>query len=422
MHKYFGKHPGYPWRRRGKLAGPLAESTHDRVPRWFDNLAAPALAAAALSFLLPSAGRSATGSPPSVDLRHIEMTGRGATAPVAGGGRAELTLDPKLQRAAAKLLARAAPRKGAVVLIEARTGRILVWAEHGARRPGDVLLKLEAPSASVFKIVTSVALIERTHASTAQRICYLGGMHRIERRHLQKPHPGPGVRCVSFYRALGHSINAIFAQLATRYLMRDDLVSTGQKFGFNHPLPFDAPVELGTLHVPYNDLAFARTSAGFVNTKLSTLGAAYLAYSVAAGGRMVRTHIVESAGDYHAPRHREIIRRVFRIRTARLLTRMMEVTVQSGTSVGAFTDESHRSYLPGVRVAGKTGTLKPSSHSPTTSWFTGFAPSRKPRVVVGVLLENGHVWREKANEVARDMLRVYFAHHGNYPRVADPLE
>ncbi len=391
------------------------------MPRWLQ-LAGPLFVATALSILLPTPGRGAEDAAPAVDLRHIRMTDKGATAPTRGGGRAELTLDPELQRAAERLLARAAPTRGAVVAIEARTGRILVWAEFGARHPGDVLLKLEAPSASVFKIVTSVALIERGHASTAQRVCYRGGMHRIERSNLDRPQRGPGVRCTSFYRALGHSINAIFAQLATRYLGRDDLIVTGQRFGFNHPLPFDAPVELGTLHVPYNDLAFARTSAGFIHTRLSTLGAAYLAYSVAAGGRIVRTHIVERAGDYHAPHRHEVVRRAFQIRTARLLRKMMEVTVQSGTSMQAFRDDSHRSYLPGMRVAGKTGTLQPTRHSPTTSWFTGFAPSRSPRIVVGVLLENGHVWREKANEVARDVLRVYFAHHGHYPRVTDPFD
>lgn len=396
--------------------------THPVVPRWLHQVAGPLLVAAALVLLLPAGGRASESTAPAVDLHHIRVTSHGATAPVHGGGRARLTLDPDLQHAAERLLARAAPVKGAVVVIEARTGRILTWAERGARHPGDVLLKLEAPSASVFKIVTSVALIEHTRASTAQRVCYRGGAHRIEWQNLSRPHHGPGVRCTSFFRALGHSINAIFAQLATRYLEHKDLVVTGEQFGFNHPLPFDAPVELGTLHVPYNDLAFARTSAGFVHTRLSTLGAAYLAYSVAAGGRIVRTHIVQSAGDYHAPKHREIVRRAFQLRTARLLRRMMEVTVESGTSMHAFMDKSKRSYLPGMRVAGKTGTLKPARHSPTTSWFTGFAPSRRPRVVVGVLLENGHVWRRKANEVARDVLRAYFAHHGHHPGVTDPLE
>jgi cell division protein FtsI/penicillin-binding protein 2 len=68
--------------------------------------------------------------------------------------------------------------------------------------------------------------------------------------------------------------------------------------------------------------------------------------------------------------------------------------------------------LPGVRVAGKTGTLKPSDSDGAASWFVGFAPSRAPRVAVSVLLDNGPVWRRKAAEVARDVLRSYFAARG----------
>jgi hypothetical protein len=55
-----------------------------------------------------------------------------------------------------------------------------------------------------------------------------------------------------------------------------------------------------------------------------------------------------------------------------------------------------------------------------TSWFMGFAPSQKPEIIVSVMLENGSVWRHKANELARDLLRHYFHGHGR-PWVSDPL-
>ena len=130
--------------------------------------------------------------------------------------------------------------------------------------------------------------------------------------------------------------------------------------------------------------------------------------------------IVESAGEYRAPRRRRVLGRIMRWWTARQLRRMMEVTVHSGTSLDVFSDSSGRSYLGSVRVAGKTGTLRLSRQAPTTTWFVGFAPSRRPRVVVSVLIQNGPVWRRKANEVARDMLRTYFAARG-YRGVTDPL-
>jgi cell division protein FtsI/penicillin-binding protein 2 len=55
-----------------------------------------------------------------------------------------------------------------------------------------------------------------------------------------------------------------------------------------------------------------------------------------------------------------------------------------------------------------------------TSWFIGFAPSQNPEIVISVMLENGAVWRHKANELARDLLRSYFHAHGR-PWISDPL-
>ena len=189
------------------------------MPGWITHLFAATLVLGLLA-ATPALGQGADDGPPAVDLRHISVTDNGATAPMVDGGVARLTLEPDLQRASERLLARAAPERGAVV-IDARSGRVLAWAEHGASRPGAVLLDAQAPSASVFKIVTTAALLEHAQLSTSKRVCYSGGDHAIERRHLHAPHGGPDVRCTHFGLALGYSINAVYAQLVTRYLMRE---------------------------------------------------------------------------------------------------------------------------------------------------------------------------------------------------------
>jgi cell division protein FtsI/penicillin-binding protein 2 len=114
---------------------------------------------------------------------------------------------------------------------------------------------------------------------------------------------------------------------------------------------------------------------------------------------------------------------LFSSRTAQRLTRMLEVTVETGTSRAAFTGPDRKRYLPGIRVAGKTGTLRPGQgDETTTSWFVGFAPSRSPEVVVSVMLVNGSTYRRKANELARDLLRTYFRSHGRAHTITDPFE
>lgn len=402
---------------------PLARNSH-RVQRWFRQLlTASPLAALASLALMPSLGRASESEPPTVDLAHISISDGVAHAPAADGATAELTLDAHLQHTAVRLLARAAPVRGAIILVDAHDGRVLVWAERTANGEGDgaVMLHALAPSASVFKVITTTALLERGKVSSKHRVCTSGGLRRIERKHLDAPRPGtPDVHCARFFSALGHSKNAVYAQLATHFLTRNDLVEVADRFGLNHPVPFDVPVPTGHLEVPYNDLEFARASAGFVGSTLSPLGALELAYTVAAHGSLPRVRIVRSVGDWHAPAGRTLVRRVMHDGTAYELRRMMEVTVHAGTSLEAFSDKDKHSYFGAMRLAGKTGTLQLSDDSPTTSRFVGFAPSRAPDVVVSVQLDNGKVWRRKANEVARDMLRAYFATK-NTPGVTAPF-
>ena len=393
-----------------------AESRAATSPRVAAHPVISALAAA------PTAAIAATpAAAPALDLDHLAQRGGHWVAPTSGGGEALLTLDPSLQQAALKLLASANPVRGAMVVLDARTGNVLAWAEHA--RDGHhhhVITTARVPAASVFKLVTTAALFETTTLSPHDSVCISGGLHDIERRHLDPPHGG-AIECAPFAYAIGFSKNAVFAQLATHRLLRSSLIDTARALGFNGRVPFEQEVPVGTLEVPYGDLDFARTAAGFQGSTLSPLGAAYLASVVAHGGESVPVRIRENeANDEIAPAAPEAPARVLKSRTAERMRRMMEVTVRSGTCRHAFSDERGRPYLGNLRVSGKTGTLRPEAGEGMTSWFMGFAPSQNPEIIVSVMLENGAVWRRKANELARDLLRSYFHAHGR-PWVSDPL-
>jgi cell division protein FtsI/penicillin-binding protein 2 len=196
------------------------------------------------------------------------------------------------------------------------------------------------------------------------------------------------------------SRNAAYAQLATQKLIRDDLVDMAKNLGFGEPLEIDVEGKMGFVEVPYNDLSFARTAAGFENSRLSVFGGAQLALTVASGGLRKRMHFRRDAPELEP-------QRVMSPRTARRLRNAMEVTIHSGTAHDSFVTESGRSTVGPVQVAGKTGTLKPENGAPTASWFIGFAPSENPRVVVSVLLQNPDKWVRKGHQVGRDLLQVY---------------
>jgi cell division protein FtsI/penicillin-binding protein 2 len=377
----------------------------------------------------PATRARATDARPTLDLDRMAQRDGRWVAPLANGGDAVLTLEAELQRAATKILASANPVRGGMVAIDAHSGKILAWAESARDgRHHRVLTTSRVPAASVFKLVTTAALFETTSLTPQEQVCISGGAHGIERRHLDAPR-GDATECSPFGYAIGYSKNAVFAQLATHRLLREDLVDTAQALGFNGLVPFDIDVPVGTLEVPYGDLEFARTAAGFQGSTLSPLGGAYLASVIAHGGQAIRFRVAEPSADEHEsddqadrPNADEprVLGRILKPLTAARLRKMMEVTVRSGTCRHAFSDSNGRPYLGSMRVSGKTGTLRPEASDGMTSWFIGFAPSQNPEVVVSVMLENGAVWRHKANELARDLLRSYFHAHGR-AWISDPL-
>jgi penicillin-binding protein A len=312
--------------------------------------------------------------------------------------------DAPLQQAAERLLERARAIRGGAVVVDVKTGQVLAVVQSGAGGT-ELLTEPVAPAASVFKLVTTAALYEHGRVQPGERVCTRGGLRSIEAEHLLRP-SGPGTNCLPFQEALGVSRNAAFAQLAVERLARKDLLDIAEGLGFNRPLALDHGGRMGALKVPYNDLDFARTAAGFENSQLSIFGGAQLALAIASGGLSRAMHLRGT------PDETETERRILSALTAQRLRRAMEITVQSGTAHEAFMTPEGRQYLGYLQVAGKTGTLKPARGGPTSSWFIGFAPSNKPKIVVSVLLQIEDAWHEKAPSLARDLFRAYFAERG----------
>jgi cell division protein FtsI/penicillin-binding protein 2 len=355
-----------------------------------------------------------------LDLLQVGADDSGATAP-AESGTARLSLDADLEHTAEQLMAAHHLPEAAVVLMDVATGKLLVYASHVDKgTPRDLCAEATAPSASVFKVVTAAALIEDAHLGPDTKQCYSGGEQRIAAADLVDD-PVRDRWCTTLAGALGRSINTVFARLAEKHLAPPKLEAMAKRFGYGEPLAFDTPVQPGGLHIPAEPLGFARTAAGFWNTTLSPLQAAELSAIVAHGGEAVRPSVVEKvvsdagAVVWSAP-DAEPTRRVVSRETAEELTAMMEHTVSEGTSYRAFHDGRGGAFLPGIPVAGKTGTLTDGEAQRFYTWFTGFAPSRPEpgmrQVAVAALVVNGPTWQVKANVLARDVLRAYFASRG----------
>lgn len=325
-----------------------------------------------------------------------------------GHGRAVLSVSPRLQQGLEKLLADQRVPVGAVVLIEPRTGRVLALAEHVEKGPkSHVALQAIAPAASVFKIVTSAALLERGIAPDSE-VCFHGGKHRIQKA-LLSDNPLRDRRCLTLASALGRSANVVFAKLAGRDLSAELLRVEADRFLFNAAIPFAWPVEPSPAPIPDDPFELATTAAGFGAVRLSPLHGALMAAIVANGGVLVPPRVVDEVDGVAAPPPGEA-REVIRPEVAAALARMMRTTVTEGTARKVFRRDrlARRSPLRELAAAGKTGSLFERDPFRDYSWFVGFAPVDDPQIAVAAVVVNERVWRVKAPFVAHEALKAYF--------------
>jgi len=352
-----------------------------------------------------------------LDMLRMDIRPRRVTLPMKNGHTAELTLDADVQRAALVQLKKYRVPEGGVVLEEVKTGRLLAYASYvNEGEKFDFNARAEAPAASVFKVVTGAALVEKGGLNPGTEQCYRGGKSRLMPDELEDD-PRRDKWCATLGIAMGRSLNVVFGRLARKHLTPEDLTAMGGAFGFGSPVPFPAPNQAPAIEIPSDPLEFARSAAGFWHTTLSPLLAVTMAQTVANGGVTLEPRIVNAVYQgtekvWEERRDPLVLRRAIKPETARALTTMMVETVANGSAYKSFHDTSGRSFLPGVEVAGKTGTLAKNKENRLYTWFVGFAPVEKPEVAVAALVVNTPTWHIKGPELARDVLRSYFAKKG----------
>jgi peptidoglycan glycosyltransferase len=281
------------------------------------------------------------------------------------------SIDVDVEKAAITALA---GRLGGAAAIDPRTGEILGLA--------GVAYSALQPPGSTFKIITAEAALQAHMVKLDDEFPVQTGAV-LEGRTLSN---ASGESCGgSFLHSFAESCNSVFAPLGAK-VGAAKLVAAAERFGFNQPVGIPGaatstippPSEIG------GDLAVGSSAIGQGRVQATALQMAIVAGTVAAHGkRPVPT--LELAR--HGGKAVDAVPRP----VARTLRTLMEAVVQEGTGTAA--------QIPGVTVAGKTGTAELASTQPspgqdpstvstvdTDAWFAAFAPADKPRIAVGVLL------------------------------------
>jgi penicillin-binding protein 2 len=355
----------------------------------------------------------------------------GARAPVPGQDLV-LTLDLRVQRALEEVMADV-PR-GAAVALDPRDGGILAlvsrpafdpnefshglsrarWkelSEGGANPLLDRAIQGVYPPGSTFKIVTMTAALAHGVARAETRLAPCpGGMNYGGRWFACWDHRGHG--SLDLVEALQHSCDVYFYQLGLK-LGLTGLEETAKAMGLGARTGVDLPQEARGL-IPSTAYYDRRWGAGrwrsglLLNLAigqgellLTPLQLALVAAEAASDGRPLRPHVVERVGSAQAFRPGRPVQPGLPSDPAVWdpVHRAMELVVASGTGGAA--------RVPGVRVAGKTGTAQ-NPHGQDHALFVCYAPVDSPRVAVAIVVENAGHGGSIAAPRAGAMLRRLF--------------
>ncbi|MCB0323792.1 MAG: hypothetical protein KDD69_09475 [Bdellovibrionales bacterium] len=329
-----------------------------------------------------------------------------------GDETVRFTLDPALQQHAEELLKSHRIPWGAIVALEPHSGRVLALASYSDHEKEQVPIALQSgfPAASLFKVVTAAAAVERSGLNRESEIHFRGGNYTLTKYNYY-PDRKSDRRSMSLASALGKSCNPVFARVALNHLDSDVLQQYAENFGFNAPLPFELPLGLSEFTRPEDDYELALTAAGFRNAQITPLHAAALAAAVGNRGVLMRPFIVDSILDGEGnERYRTkqlALRQAVLPSTAREVLRMMDYTVVEGTARRHFR-RAATGRLRSMAIAGKTGTLRGPNPKGVYHWFIGIAPSDEAEVVIASLVIDPGNARINGTGLGRKFLEFYF--------------
>jgi penicillin-binding protein A len=327
------------------------------------------------------------------------------------------TLRPAVQRAAADALA---GQRGAVVALDPRTGDVLAMVSSPTYDPnalsshdGDQIRatweQLEADPAnprlnraasetfapgSTFKVITAAAALE-AGATPETRYDDPPSLDlpqtTAEIFNFDRGSTCAGGDSITLQRALEVSCNTTFGMIGLQ-VGDEGLVRTAQRFGLNAELDFDLPAATSRIPAELDAPATAQSAIGQRDVRVSPLQMALVAAAIGNDGVMMRPRLVGEVQDFAGRTVREIpaepqvvegvaTGQVVSPGTAAALQQMMVGVVAQGSGRNA--------AVPGVQVAGKTGTAEQGEGEAPDVWFIGFAPAEDPRVAVAVIVEEG---------------------------------
>lgn len=326
------------------------------------------------------------------------------------------SIDALLQKYAESILKNYNLPFASIVVVKPLTGELITLASYkrvygiqGFLNDSNIAYKASYPAASVFKIITASAALEKSEIDEYTSL-YCGGSYMVEKGKFINDPVNERHENVNMIDAMARSCNVFFSKLAVKYLSSKNIIGYAEKYGFNHFLNYEIPVDKSSISLEDDKYQIAQTGAGFGNAKLSPIHGAMIASVIANGGNLMLPYFIakiKQKGKIIYKARPIVLERTVREETAMILKDVMSRTTTDGTARKAFVAKNDRYIFP-FRVYGKTGSLNYSDNEDLCTWFVGFTDNGYSDIAICVMVINTQRWIIKASPIASEFLRFYF--------------
>jgi peptidoglycan glycosyltransferase len=347
------------------------------------------------------------------------------------GDTVQLTIDDRIQQIASQALG---DGPGVALVADPRNGEILAmvskptfnasridepgyWAslQNSDGRLLNRAIEGRYPPGSTFKIVT-LATALTDHAETLTSV--FSGEQATGPLFIQgtilPPNADnlpPGVTQVTLKDAFKYSDNIVFALIGEK-LGAQHLLDGAAAFGLGSTIPFVLPVAPSNVTTDLNDFNeydIATSAFGQAQVLVTPLQMLLVDEAIANNGLIMRPYVVRKViapnGELLEDNQPQTWRQALAPAVAQQVAQAMIAAVNEPGASG------YAAQLPGVTVAGKTGTAQLGGTNQPDAWFVSFAPANQPRLAVVVLKEQAGegatVAAPIAHQILAQALRLY---------------
>lgn len=301
-----------------------------------------------------------------------------------------LTLDYDIQRCAEDTLSELVSGRGAVSVIDIKSGEVLAMASKDERNWERNMVTYSGKNyaynpGSVFKTIVLAAALEiggvdentsffcSGESSVSGISCYKDGGHGT----------------IGLEDAFAQSCNVYFIELA-KSIGAENIIKMAEKFGYGEKVLNFSRESKGTLYVDKKDIKYdvGNIAIGQKDIMVTPIQVCDMMSTIANNGVRKKPYILKRVlnkdgslfDEYEAESER-----IVSSDTAKTMRKLLEAVVSNGTGENAKIPEG---------AAGKTGTpergikLDTGKYQYEDGWFAGYFPSSDPKYSVAVYIED----------------------------------